>query len=365
MRRSSQAGFILVMVLAMLVILSMLAGTVAAVTQRLRDQEASRKRVEDAQTELESTRATLLYLLMTQRMTVGGLTVDDRMVLTEDERLMQSQGERPVTITAVGNEISLDNRVYAGLGGTAFSLQDDRGLLGVNWTPFPLLERWVTQRRGGVEGTPAITLANLLHDYQDEDDLYRLNSAERDQYEKEQRRPPSNQALATPLELRAIKGWDDLLQSTSDTEVLAMVTVSRSPTINVNTATREVLQVLPGMDEANADRVVAARALVPFPNQASFYNFIGQPVAEENHVTIYPTNSGAMRLWVPGAGAVRSIHWEMTPWDDGGRPWREDYELNLSQDDSTNPPTLARPASALFAGTLPQDPRAAGSARGR
>ena len=67
-----QRGFVLVLVLAMLVVLSLLAGSVAAITSRLRDQAHFRQtRLRDS-IDIASTRATVLYLLNTQRMTVGG-----------------------------------------------------------------------------------------------------------------------------------------------------------------------------------------------------------------------------------------------------------------------------------------------------
>lgn len=353
MLRVRQSGFILVLVLSMLVILSILAGTIAAVAQRLRDQEETRKRIEDSQVDFESTRATMLYLLLTQRMTAAGVTVDDRVVLTEDEQQMRQRDEEVVSLMPVGNEIALDNRAYAGLGGVAFSLQDDRGLVSVNWVGPVVIERWLATFQRHDQPVPAATLQNLLLDYQDDDDLHRLNSAERRQYAQENRRPPSNLPLATPLELRAVKGWGELLTVLDDAELLGQVGVGRSPTINVNTAPEAVLQALPGIDASIARRIVDARALSPFMTPSAFFAFAGLPVTDENHVTIYPSDSGVMRLWLPGTGIVRSIHWSLTPWDDGGRPWREDYELNLPQDDSTNPPSLARPASTLFARALP------------
>lgn len=356
MRRGN--GFVLVLVLAMLVILSLLAGTVATITQRLRDQELERKRLEDAEIDVASTKATLLYLLLTQRMTFGGLTVDDRMVLSEDEQVMQGGTDRPVSLFPVGNEIVLSGRAYAGLGGTAFSLQDDRGLLGVNWTLPQFMERWWAQV--GYNGLPPVTLGNLLLDYQDEDDLYRLNSAERAEYLREGRPPPLNMPLATPLELRLVKGWDAALGTLDDAHLLRTLTVARMPVINVNTAPAEVLQVLPGVDAGIAQRVVARRALVPFVRLPEFYAFIGAVPADEDRLSLYPSDSGTMRLWAPLGGGVLTVHWTLTPWDDGGRPWREDYGLNLPQERGTAVPALARPATALLAQpVLPQARRTA------
>ena len=349
--KSPQSGFVLVLVLAMLVILSILAGTVASITQRLLEQEGQRKRLEDAELDIASTKATVLYLLLTQRMTLGGLTVDDSVVMTEDERASQDATERPILLSPVGNEISLDGRAYAGFGATAFSLQDDRGLLGVNWTQPAFMAQWWSQL--GYDALPAPTLANLLLDFQDQDDLYRLNSAEREQYETEGRRSPSNRPLATPLELRVVKGWDEALASLDDSELMRSLTNARSPTINVNTAPVRVLRVLPGVDAGIADRIVARRALNPFVDLYSVYAFIGAARADDSLMSLYPADSGTMRLWAPQGGTVQTIHWTLTPWDDGGRPWRENYGITLPQDNLSSPPALARPAAAVFAKPVP------------
>ncbi len=346
-----QSGFVLVLVLAMLVILSILAGTVASITQRLLEQEGQRKRLEDAELDIASTKATVLYLLLTQRMTFGGLTVDDSVVMTEDERAMQDDMERQILLTPVGNEISLDSRAYAGFGATAFSLQDDRGLLGVNWTPPAFMAQWWSAL--GFNALPSPTLSNLLLDFQDEDDLYRLNSAEREQYESEGRRPPSNRPLASPLELRVVKGWDEALVSLDDSELMRTLTNTRTPTINLNTAPARVLRVLPGVDADIAERIVARRAIAPFVDLAAVYAFIGAVPPDEDHLSLYPSESGTLRLWAPQGGTVQTIHWTLTPWDDGGRPWRENYGLTLPQDNYSSPPALARPAAAVFAKPVP------------
>ena len=347
MPRRGAPGFVLVLVLAMLVILSLLAGTVASVAQRLRDQELERKRLEDAELDMASTKATLLYLLLSQRATLGGLTVDETMVLSEDEQATQAGNDRPISLFPVGNELALDGRAYAGLGVTAFSLQDDRGLLGVNWALPVFMERWWAQL--GYTALPAATLNNLLLDYQDEDDLYRLNSAERREYLAEGRPPPLDMPLATPLELRLVKGWDEALEGLDDDRLLRTLTVARNPSINVNTAPAEVLQVLPGVDAAIAARVVARRALGPFVQLSAFHAFIGAVPVEDERLSLYPADSGTMRLWAPLGGRVQTVHWTLTPWDDGGRPWREDYGLTVPQARSGTAQALARPATPLLA----------------
>ena len=343
----AERGFVLVLVLAVLVILSILGATVGAITQRLRDEQLERQRQLAAEIDMASTRATVLYLLTSQRMTFAGVTVDQRVVLSEDERLAQRSGEDTVSYMPVGNELAMDGAVYRGLAGSRFALQDDRGLLAVNWAPPALLERYLATDRKPV--LPIETMISLLQDYQDPDDLYRLNSAERRGYQQEKRPPPSNRTLLTPMELRRVKGWSEGLAATSDVELTDSLTVVRSAQINVNTAPARVLRALPGVDKSMAARVVAMRALSPFISLPAFYQLLGAIPADEELLSLYPTGSGTLKLWSPEGGTVQVLHWTLTPRDDGGRPWREDYEFTLPSDETTTRGSVRSVAAKVFA----------------
>lgn len=323
-------GFVLVAVLALLVILSFIGATIALIAGRLRDEEAQRQRMLAAEIDIASTRATVFYLLATQRTTFGGLTVDQRMVLSEDERVAAGEGDTPISFLPVGTEIALDGTAYRGLGDARFSIQDDRGLLAVNWAPPLLLERFI--ERNGRAAPPAPTLVNRLLDYQDPDDLFRLNSAEREEYVRQGRPPPSNRTLTTPLELRRVLGWDAALAELSDRELLDTVTVARTAQLNVNTAPASVLRLLPGVGDEAAERVTAARALAPFVRLASFYELVGLVPVDEDLLSLYPLGSGTLRLWSSAGGRAHLVHWVLTPRDAGGRPWREDYEFTVPID---------------------------------
>lgn len=350
--RSNSRGFVLVLVLAMLVILSILAASIAVTTQRMRDEQLQRQEELQAALDMASTRATLLYLLTSQRMTMGGLTVDDSIVLSEDQKLERMRGEMPLAILPVGNEIGLDGTTYKGIGDALFSLRDDRGLLAVNWASDIELERFV--QNVGATDVPFVTLRNRLLDYQDADDLYRLNSIERDGYLKLGMSPPSNLPLVTPLELRRVYGWKEGLQSLDDTELLDAFTVRRTTLVNVNTASASVLQSLPGLDAPLAKRVIQAREVQPFTSVTSFQQLVGAPIsADDEDVSLYPADSGTLRLWTPGVGSVQVLHWTLTPLDDGGKPWRDDYEFTVSQVTAPDGRAARSPEAALFAREVP------------
>lgn len=340
-------GFVLVLVLAMLVVLSLLAGGIAATTARLAEQSQQRaQRMQDA-VDMASTRANVLYLLSTQRMTVGGLTVDKLVSFGSDGvREIQSDADLESSLP-IGNEIALDARNYRGLGDTRFAIQDDYGLFGVNWNPPWMLKRLLDQGKRA-EGLPAEVLINRLLDYQDKDDLYRLNSAEADGYRKAGLRPPTNRPLATPMELMRVMGWTEALGFLSPAEISDTISSDNVAVVNVNTAPPRVLRTIDGLDEDMAARVVAFRKTQPFLTEVAFFEFLGLQKSAEAPIAVYPAMSGTLKLWPSHGGQVGLVHWTLTPIENGGRPWREDYELIQSQAPASD--SVAYPVrSRLFA----------------
>ncbi|WP_189375949.1 type II secretion system protein GspK [Thermomonas carbonis] len=337
----------LVLVLAMLVVLSLVAGTVAAITSRLVAQSQQRAQYMQDEVDIASTRATILYLMMSQRVTVRGITVDNLVSFGEDGvREIQSPADLDSSLP-IGNEIVPDGRVYRGMGNARFSLQDDHGLFGVNWSSPARLDRLLAN--GGRAQEPAETLLNRLLDYQDEDDLYRLNSAEADAYRKAGLARPTNRPLTTPMELTRVMGWKAALDFLSPAEINDAISVDTVSMVNVNTASARVLLTLAGMDQEKVDRVMAFRKLQPFLTDVSFNQFLGRMQAPEEPLTVYPAASGTLKLWSSSGGQVGLIHWKMTPIDEReGRPWREDYELIQSKGPNQDAPVYSV-RSRLFA----------------
>ena len=330
MRARATGGFVLVLVLAMLVVLSLLAGGIAATTERLRDQSEARQRELQDQIDIAGSKATLYYMLSTQPMTVGGLTVDNR-IASARARAEATNAGFEFSAAPIGNEIALDGRTYLGLGDSRFALQDDSGLVGIKLQSPQALERLIAAHSGKPD-VPASVLIDRLMDYQDKDDLYRLNSMEHDGYAKLGLPPPSNLPLATPMELLRIPGWRQALAGMSSRDINATITAEMTGLVNINTAPPGALRTLAGVDVPLAARIVARRKLQPFLTEATFYAFVGPGVAFDSAIKMYPLPSGTLRLWGSRGGQVQFVQWTLTPADDGGRPWREDYELIDSQD---------------------------------
>jgi len=345
-------GFVLVLVLVALTLISMLAAAVAVSSSRAVAEAQAEADDFRAEVDAIGTRDTLMYLLSTQRQTVGGLTVDRRVGLSAGQATASAKGGTdefgaPMSRLPLGNEIRLDSTPYFGRGDVRFALQDDAGLFSVNWSP--QVFRPGLFRMLGVQGDKWNALEAARLDYQDPDSLYRLGGAEAPQYRERDLPPPANRTLSTPLEIRRILGWDKPLSKLDDEALMQLLATSRSVEINVNTATAESLQVLPGVDRALAERIVALRANMPYVLTWQFIRDFGLPMDEMQPIGLSAVGYGTLALW-HNAGPKRVLHWTLTPIDAGGRPWRFDYEITLPRDDGTDS-TLARPtASPLLPG---------------
>ena len=337
-------GFVLIVVLTLLVVLALLAAATATSAERA--VASARQDTEKFESELAmiSTRETLLLLLLTQRQTVAGLTVNESDAsATTDIPLDDPDG---FTAMPVGNEIRLDGTHYKGLGPVNFSLQDDRGLISLNWAP-PILRRAFYKSIGAPADQWDSLDAKRL-DYQDPDDAHRLNGAEKDHYRKAGMPPPANRTVATPLEFRRILGFDKLLATYDDAQLLSMLTITRGSDLNINTAPAKILELLPGLDKENARRMEEMRRTTPFMStyQAS-QDFALSPVLEDG-LALFAKPSGNLTLWNRHSGARHLLHWTLTPYEVGGPPWRIDYEVILPRGNESDQGVAGSPATPLF-----------------
>lgn len=350
-RAGHARGFVLLAVLVALTVISMLAAAVAVVSARAVAEAQADSDAFRAEVDAIGTRDTVLYLLSTRRQTMGGLTVDDQVVLSAGQATAFPQARdefgEPLSRLPIGNEIRLDSTPYAGLGDVAFALQDDAGRVSVNWAA-PQFQAGLFRLLGvPPDQWNAMDAARL--DFQDPDSLYRLGGAEAGQYRDRGLPPPANRTLATPLEARRILGWDKALEGMDDAAVMRLLTLSRWLSINVNTATVETLQVLPGVDRALAGRMVALRATMPNVLSWQFIHDFNLPMDEMDPIGLYANGYGTLALW-HNAGSRQVLHWTLTPTDAGGRPWRLDYEITLPRDDVTDPSPARPTASPLLPG---------------
>lgn len=322
MQSRRQGGFVLVLVLVLVVVLTLLAGAVAVVSTQAVDEAQADEEAFQATLDAVATRDVLLFMLGTQPMTIAGLSTGPYTSPVSGTADSDGLAGMPR-----GDEIRLDGRHYTGAGNTMFSIQDDRGLVSLNWAGTlvqnALLESY---------GVPAEVRADyqaILEDYQDEDDLKHLNGAESDEYARAGLPGPANHPLATPIELRKVLKWRDLIADTSDLDLLSRLTVARVPDLNINSAPASILQLLPGVDAQSALRIIDHREVTPFTSVHTARTLFNLGALQEDSVNLFPINSGNLILWDRVSGARTQLHWTLSLFPDGRPPWRIDYEIRL------------------------------------
>lgn len=342
-RGRREGGFVLVIVLTLLVVLSFLAAATATTAARaIAMAQADADRFQ-GELDMASTRETVLFMAATQRQTVAGITTGSASILAT--AAVTDTDVDGFNALPLGNEIRLDGTPYRGIGNAQFAVQDDGGLLSINWSG-PAQNRAFLKSLGVPSDRWDALEAKRL-DYQDPDDLHRLNGAEREQYEKAGMPAPANRTFSTPLELRRVLEWDKALAGRDDAHLLSTITLARSTRLNVNTAPLQVLELLPGMTSQHAQRLIEMRRVTPFLSVAQVQQSFGIAVGEE-WLTLFAIPSGNLILWDRHSGSRHLLHWTMTPMARAGPPWRIDYEVTLPRGAKSAPIIAGTPATPLF-----------------
>ncbi|MEZ5671026.1 MAG: type II secretion system protein GspK [Thiotrichaceae bacterium] len=198
----SNKGFILVLTLWLLAILTIAASFFALWTERLIEQTRIAQQNMQGEIDMASTQSNILYLFATQRYTFAGLLIptainpqpmsfmsDEEFArMLEDPNFHGGSGQQ-FTYTP-GGEIHLDDRVYQGHGSGRFAVQDEGGLINLNSASEAMLSRLMGLL--GIDAEWRSPLVAKLQDYTDFDDLHHINGAEAYEYQQENLPPPQS-----------------------------------------------------------------------------------------------------------------------------------------------------------------------------
>lgn len=186
-------------------------------------------------------------------------------------------------------------RIFDHAGKINLNRLEDRSML-------LLLQHWL-----GPDADPRRVdeLLAAWRDWRDLDGLASLNGADTDYYEAlEVPYTPRNfPELESVEDLRLIRGFDELFK---DVNLEAAFTVHGSTeTVNLNLATREAMRLLPGLNEALIEQILAYRAtrdfqnrndvaaIVPLENFVQLSNWIGNLTSSYFSVYAYPQAAAA------------------------------------------------------------------------
>jgi len=213
----------------------------------------------------------------------------------------------------------------------------------------------------GLLGVPADRRGPLLDkllDYTDMDDLHRLNGAEEDEYRRMGLPAPPNRFLLTSWEIANVLDWKDQPGLWSKTPIPRLTTISSGGAPNLNTAPKEILMTMTGIDADTAIRLIEARKEKPFASIREVQEAAGSDLSLDPMGTaLFPSVYLRLTLWQEGCPRMREVHISLTPRADKQAPWLIDYELLISMTQEQKHESARAIASPVFAPAIYPDPQ--------
>lgn len=337
-------GFILAATLWGLVALAALAAYMDQATDAHVDNARRAKLLLQAEIDRRSTEATVLYLLATNRVNFRGL------VLAREQEFVDP--DAPIPLDFGDGELRFGGQPYAGLGGVVFSLQDESGLVSVNTPDDPALH--LVLRYLGASDDAVARLIPRLRDYVDRDHDLGLDGAERYDYQRIGRPPPTNWFLASPNELNRVLGADQLLPPAAWRRLRAMSTPRLVAGRNFNTMPVEVVAALLGGIRLDAlGPFLEARAAAPIASLDQIGDLTGQhPLLGADALVPLPTPFVRLLTWWPEGGRRTVLGITLSPAAETA-PWRREYGYSEPVHTDTGTPTMT--TTELLGGRPPED----------
>jgi hypothetical protein len=216
--------------------------------------------------------------------------------------------------------LALDGRTYAGGPGLVVAAQDEAGLINLDSLPQAALPR-LFAALGAAPGAERV-LADRFADYLDPHDLKRPQGADRSDYAALGLPAPPKAQLVRRAQALGVLGWRSLLGDAGWRAFRDNVTSDpTSASVNVNTATASMLEVVYGFSPAQAQLALARRRQAPFTELEDLGRASGVTLhgdAERDYAA--PNGRFALRIEDAGAGLAYRARLLLSP-DDPARPF--------------------------------------------
>ncbi|MDP6416286.1 MAG: type II secretion system protein GspK, partial [Gammaproteobacteria bacterium] len=155
-------------------------------------------------------------------------------------------------------------------------IYDHAGKINLNRIPRRNMQLIIEKRLGGLDADPE-EVQDLLAawtDWTDLNDLEGLNGAEKQYYEDLEQGyvPRNNPELDTVDELLHIRGFAELFEGVNLDAAFTIYGNTR--TVNLNLATREAMELLPGLNEELIENIIAYREREDIQNRAEIAEIV-------------------------------------------------------------------------------------------
>ncbi|KAF0812334.1 hypothetical protein IGB42_03324 [Andreprevotia sp. IGB-42] len=263
------------------------------------------------------------------------------------ERLARDKAARMIYLLATtrrsiiglgGDEIAIrmDGRWYDAGDGMAISLQDGRGLINLRTAPRAWLEGLLTTY--GVTGEANAVLLDTLEDYADNDDLHRMQGAEKDAYLRKKMLPPRNQPLESISELARVYNWAETKALWQSPDAISShVVIGQNITgINPATATWRTLVATLSMSERDARNFIQSRESLDANGMellaSAYLNTNGVAFLQAHKAVLFPSTSVVMTIAAQGGKRAWRSTVTITP-EAADHAWRvnDSQELMLAE----------------------------------
>jgi len=318
MTRRSDSGFALVSALWFLALLGLVAVIIESWISAALDRAAAlQQRVAAGAASIGATDRTI-FLLANGEASPRGV----ELVTAATTRPANPQAAAP-NLPRNTPALALDGRPYS-FGGVTLRLQDEGGLYDLS--RFSRDSMRALLRGYGVSIAAADRMSAALAVYAKKPaDLTARASADA-AYARAGLPAPRYARLVTPWELYRVLGWsqaDALWRAPSS--LADRVTTGPTGGLNINTTSAEVFAALAGLDEQEAERVVASRSRAPMTDLRDLPADIAH--GEEQHLQTLPSGTVRLTLTVAGEPLARIVSIRLTP--GGTAPYRIDFAVDL------------------------------------
>ena len=354
-------GFVLPLTLWMIALFGL--GVAAINTWVSNAVENARTLQQKSEADLTASNITneLVYAMATRPMSYRGLEVGSGMISPDPSDAMSMMSSNYQS----SDYVAFDGRAYIPESNTDYvvHLQDGRGLLKLQGTAPEPLRRMLALFN--VPETLRNRLPDTLADWVDDDDLTRLTGAEKSDYERRRRFPPTNGNLLTPMEAQNILGWDEIPEVWEADMQTPLFTTCRITGFNPNTAPETVLlSYISGLTKDNALRVIEQRRNAPFRNAQEFMAAAGfLSSAEPFFFSVIPGNCVIVDLVYRESGRRTRFSLSLVPTSQN-KPWQVDYAFEIPSKFSGTPdgldPQLTFPTPETLNPDIGRDNRVSG-----
>lgn len=292
------AGFVLVSVLWILVIMTLAASAFSVWVDKSRSQASERQQLVLAQIKGSDVFAKVLYTYMAGERGISGVpwpTTKAKnnalQALGFDSLEDFVSGAAPeAAAQTVAGYMRMDGRIWDAGGGVRVIVQDRGGLIGLS--SLSKLSVFAKLAKLSDKQVSAERLQQTLYDYQDRNSYRRANGAEAHHYKEGGQPLPMNGYLRFPLQLRAVMDWGETLESLSDASLLKIFKVDGGASINANTASIEALRLV-APSPSLAEEIVESSVKAPYK---SIFDLPGDKSGGDD-IPFSITMTGGFRFW--------------------------------------------------------------------